>query len=148
MPLRNCAALLVSSVGVFNGWVALAQNEPAAREATAATQQEDPEEVVVRGRRLTELRSEVQLKREHAYGIFNALNSDDDFDVYCRKESRAGTNVPQYACRAQFEGRISSRAAGEYMAALKCGLPHGHNARLHLQRSVVRWNLRCSGRRG
>jgi len=77
----------------------------------------------VRGRRLSELRGDVQIARARAYGIFNEINSSDDFDVYCHDESRSGTRVPQQVCRARFEDRISSRAAQDYISALKWVCP-------------------------
>jgi hypothetical protein len=83
------------------------------------------EEVIVRGRRLGELRSEVRLARERAYGIFNEINGSDDFDVYCREEVRTGTRSTDRVCRAQFESRISADAAHEYMSSLSWRCPAG-----------------------
>ena len=72
----------------------------------------------MRGRRIGELRAEVEAARQAAYSIFNAVNSNDEFDVRCRRESRAGTNVPAQVCRARFEDDISAAAASEYMSTL------------------------------
>jgi hypothetical protein len=92
---------------------------------TAAVQSrtEAPDEVIVRGRRLTELRFEVQRAREHAYDIFNEINSNDDFDVLCRDETRYFSHSKRRVCRARFENRISGNAAKEYMATLKANCP-------------------------
>jgi hypothetical protein len=95
------------------GDIALAQ-----RESAAASNAETPEEVVVRGKRLTDLRFDVQVARERAYNLFNDINSNDDFDVYCREEGRTGTRSTQRVCRAQFENRVSADAAKEYMSTL------------------------------
>lgn len=112
-------ALIVFSISVSGGGAALAQSEPAARErADAAPQREPPEEVVVRGRRIGELRADIEVARRRAYDIFNEINSNDEFDVRCRKESRPGTNVPAQICRARFEYDISADAASEYMSTL------------------------------
>jgi hypothetical protein len=112
-------ALALFSIAVLGGGIAFAQGDPAARErAEDSRQKEEPEEVVVRGRRIGELRAEVEDAREHAYELFNDLNGNDEFDVHCHKESRSGTNVPQVVCRAQFENRISAAAAREYMSTL------------------------------
>lgn len=63
----------------------------------------------MRGRRLSELRGDVQIARARAYGIFNEINSSDDFDVYCHDESRSGTRVPhRFAAR---DSRTASRHA-------------------------------------
>jgi hypothetical protein len=118
-PMRTVVALIALAIAALCGEAALAQSEPAARQrADAAASQEKPEEVVVRGRRVGELRAEVEDARQRAYELFNGLNNNDDFDVYCHKESRSGTNVPQVICRAQFENRISADAAGEYLSGL------------------------------
>lgn len=95
--------------------------------ATSSTERaspvETPEEIVVRGRRLTEFRVEMQLARERAYAIFNEINSTDDFDISCDSQMRTGTRVGREVCAARFEGRISSRAGRDYLFAIKdrCG---------------------------
>jgi hypothetical protein len=116
--MRIVAAILIS-IAASGGGAALAQSEGADAQAPQA----NSEEVIVRGRRLNDLRSEVQVARERAYGIFNEINSDDDFDVYCREEGRTGTRATQRVCRAQFENRISAAAAKEYMSSLSWSCP-------------------------
>ncbi len=117
-----CALALVAIVARHE---VHAQAEPTAVDETAESSRpgEAPEEVVVRGRRLTELRAQVQKTRENAYAIFNEINSTDDFDVHCREESQVFTRVRQRVCRAQFEERISGAAAKEYMATLTWTCP-------------------------
>ena len=107
------AALGLVLMTASAGSAALAQSAPAAGVAP------DTEEVIVRGRRLTDLRFEVEQAQERAYAIFNELNSDDDFDVFCRYERRHHSRAKVRLCRAQFEHRISAEAAKEYMAALR-----------------------------
>jgi hypothetical protein len=109
--MRIAALCLILSTSSAN-FAALAQSEPAAGDAPQS------EEIIVRGRRLTDLRFEVEQAQERAYAIFNELNSDDDFDVYCRDERRYHSRAKVRLCRAQFEHRISAEAAREYMAAL------------------------------
>ena len=41
------------------------------------------EELVVRGRRLSDFRSALEIARVRVYDLFNDLNSDDAFDVHC-----------------------------------------------------------------
>ncbi len=112
-------ALVLFGISVSGSGVALAQSDsPASTRAENRPRQDASDEVVVRGRRVGELRAEVEAARQRAYRIFNDLNSNDEFDVGCRKESRAGTNVPQQVCRARFEDDISAAAAREYMATI------------------------------
>lgn len=80
--------------------------------------QETPEEVVVRGRQVGELRAEMLRAREHAYGIFNEINSTNDFDVICRDETRYFSHAKTRVCRPRFETRISGQAAKEFLSTL------------------------------
>jgi hypothetical protein len=103
---------------------ALATSQSAAQErAGASSSRETPEEVIVRGRRLAELRLQVRDTRERAYAIFNEINSSDDFDVHCRDERKYHSRAKKRVCRAQFENRISGDAAKEYMATLLWNCP-------------------------
>jgi len=132
-PIRGSVAIVLSIAAACGG-PAFAQSELATpARADAAPQQEAPEEVVVRGRRIGELRAEIDVARQRAYGIFNEINSNDEFDVYCRKESQPGTNVPRQVCRAQFERRISADAAREYMGTLARNCPVGTGGVLDTQ---------------
>ncbi len=145
------ATLIMLSIAVSGGEVALAQREPEPRDGAgdsiqpetpdevtqergaATSAQETPEEVIVRGRRLTEFRFEVQQAREHAYDIFNEINSNDDFDVLCRDETRYFSHSKRRVCRARFESRISADATKEYMAALTWTCPAGDTGFIDFQ---------------
>lgn len=121
--MRHWMPILLLSAALGEGAV-LAQGAPAARGGGAsAGDGSGTEEVIVRGRRLTDLRFEVELAQEQAYKIFNEINSDDDFDVYCREERKYHSRAKQRTCRAQFENRISSQATTEYMRALSWRCP-------------------------
>jgi hypothetical protein len=122
--MRRIVALILLSIAVSGGGGALGQSAPVAPDgADDSAQRETPDEVIVRGRRLTELRFEVQEAREHAYAIFNEINSDDDFDVRCRDERRYHSRAKRRVCRAQFENRIAANAAKEYMAFMHMNCP-------------------------
>ena len=109
-------ALILFSIAVSGPDIAGAQNEPA---AGGDERSQEPEEIVVRGKRLVAFRVEVELARERAYDIFNEINSDDDFDIQCTAEQRTGTRLGRQVCAARFEGRISSRAGKDYLSALR-----------------------------
>jgi hypothetical protein len=117
-------ALLVFCVTVAGG-VAFAQSAPTTpgRAASAPRQEEAPDEVIVRGRRLGELRDGLEKAREQAYAIFNEINSDDDFDVRCRDEVKYFSHAKQRVCRPKFEDRLQAQAAREYLSGLfwNCG---------------------------
>ena len=96
--------------------------ETLTQEASATSrgefERDAPEEVVVRGRRVGELRLEVELAKQRAYDVFNDINRNDEFDVTCTGESRTGSRLARQVCRARFENRISAAAAREYMSSL------------------------------
>jgi len=65
------------------------------------------EEIVVRGHKtLINLKHEMYEAEEALYGIFNSLNSDDDYDIYCYEEAPTGSNLKQRVCRTQKLGKI------------------------------------------
>ena len=119
-------ALTLFSIAVSGGGLALAQGARAASGDDVA-RLEMPDEVIVRGRRLTELRADIQMARERAYGIFNDINSNDEFDIHCSDERKYHSRTTQRVCRARFETRISADAGQEYLSALRwsCRDPHG-----------------------
>jgi hypothetical protein len=118
------AAALIFFIALPGGGVAVAQSDRAVPASVqAASSQEAPDEVIVHGKRLGDLRLKVQAAREHAYNIFNEINSTNDFDVHCSAEKRTFSRMKRRVCRAQFENRIQAQAAKEYMHELfvHCG---------------------------
>jgi hypothetical protein len=88
-----------------------------------AGSREQPEEVIVRGRRLADFRAELRAARIRVYDLFNDLNSDDAFDVQCRTEDSTGTRMRQQTCRPQFKDNISAAAASAWVHGIEdaCG---------------------------
>jgi len=105
MTGRSTALALVSAT------LLCAAPLPAESEAAAANSRTDSsratEEVVVRGQRLSDFRNAIEASRERVYALFNALNTDDVFDVSCRREAATGT---QHVCRPQF--RLDTERCG------------------------------------
>lgn len=84
------------------------------------------EEVTVRGRRsLAAYRLERDAARERVMDVFNEINSRDEFDISCRRESRRGSRIPKRVCRARFSDDVANEAANAYVAALKSICPFG-----------------------
>lgn len=84
---------------------------------------DEPEEVIVRGRRLADFRAELEAAQIRVYELFNDLNNDDAFDVHCQTEDSTGTRMRQQTCRPQFMNDISTDAAEAWVNGLKdaCG---------------------------
>ena len=81
------------------------------------------DEVIVRGRKLSDFRAELHAAMVHVYDVFNELNSDDTFDVHCQIEDGTGTRLRQQTCRPKFKDEISSDAAQAWVAGIRdsCG---------------------------
>ena len=81
------------------------------------------DEVIVRGRKLSDFRAELHAAMVHVYDVFNELNSDDIFDVHCQVEDSTGTHMREQTCRPQFKDDISSEAAQAWVAGIRdaCG---------------------------
>src|SRR6185436_1716230 len=81
------------------------------------------DEVIVRGRKLSDFRAELHAAMVHVYDVFNELNSDDIFDVHCQIEDSTGTRMRQQTCRPQFKDDIANAAAKAWVNGVRdaCG---------------------------
>jgi hypothetical protein len=115
--------LLLTALGASQ---VAAQSDVAAVDERADAPAEAIDEITVIGQRsLRELRLEVQAARERVYDIFNSLNSDDDFDIHCRRAVRTGTRIPQRVCEPQFVPDIVLQATRWYVTCLMWGTCDG-----------------------
>lgn len=81
--------------------VAMAQS--ASDPANEAVPSEVQEEITVYGRKsIIQLRVEFQMAQKAMFDIFNALNSDDKFDVECGYEVSLGSYRRHYVCTPRF----------------------------------------------
>src|SRR5690606_23636202 len=92
---------------------------PASDDSRSDAARSDVEEVIVRGRRLSDFRSALEMARVRVYDLFNELNSDDAFDVRCEHETSTGTRMRQHICRPRFKDDISNAAAKAWVYGLK-----------------------------
>src|SRR5436190_6861818 len=88
------------------GAPALAQQVADASQSAA-----DVDEVVVPGRRPENLRVEIERLEQVVYERWNALNSNDEFDIHCLDSEPTGSNIPQTHCAPNFVIEAESRAA-------------------------------------
>ena len=74
------------SVGAVAALDAQVQTAPSSVEDEAAvnTVTEEIEEIVIRGRRIGDLRAEIKRAEEAVFARFNEINTTDDFDIHCR----------------------------------------------------------------
>jgi hypothetical protein len=118
--------LLLTTLAALSISRAWAQSEPAAPDNQPDGEVERIEEItvdeeitVIGQRSLRLLRLEVQLERERVYGLFNSLNSDDQFDIHCRNAPRTGTRIPQRVCRPQYADNAAGDAGEEFVRRLQ-----------------------------
>ena len=77
------------------------------------------EEVVVEGRSRAMLRVQIELAEEAVYARFNEINSNDEFDIHCRRVMLTGSNIPRRVCEPNFWRNAQARAGEEAVRALQ-----------------------------
>src|SRR5690606_2306755 len=77
------------------------------------------EEVVVRGRSRAMLRAQIELAEEAVFARFNEINSNDEFDIHCRRVMVTGSNIPRRVCEPNFWRYVHRRAGEETVRALQ-----------------------------
>ena len=83
-----------------------------AQEAASTPQAADAvDEVIVPGSRPENLRVEIERLERVVYERWNALNSNDEFDIHCLDSEPTGSNITQTRCAPDFAIQAESRAA-------------------------------------
>jgi hypothetical protein len=85
--------------------------------ATPFPEQQALEEVTVVGKRnpFPALRKEMVRLEDQFYERFNALNTDDQYDVHCALEAPLGTRISRRVCRAVFVERANEDEAQAFL---------------------------------
>lgn len=102
--------------------------EPLTVRGLAITNGNDPrlEQIVVRGEAsLYALRMQLREAREHAWDVFNEINDNDDFDIFCSRETRPNTRIRRRECRPQYALDARSRAGTDFARRLQLHCPVG-----------------------
>jgi len=110
--------------------VAIGLGAPAlAQEPRSLPDASEIEELVVSGRRPENLRVEIERLEEAVYERFNALNSDDEFDIHCLKQAPTGSNIPLRTCAPNFVIRAESSSATKMLTDGRSGDGNNHSRR-------------------
>ena len=101
--------------------VLLALGAPAlAQKAQSAPQPgADADEVVVEGRKPANVYAEIERLEQSVYDRFNALNSNDEFDIHCFKQAPTGSNIPLRRCAPNFVVEAEAQAAQNTMVGAR-----------------------------
>ena len=71
------------------------------------------EEINVVGERtIFALRMEIESAETEVYGLFNELNSNDEFDVACTNEVFVGSHLPKRICIADYLRKEQAKNVG------------------------------------
>jgi hypothetical protein len=79
-----------------------------------------PEEIIVFARRsLRNLQVDVYRVEDSFFDAFNALNSRDEFDIYCRAEALPGSHIRH---KQRFDGEVEKRCKDRVLFCRRRGL--------------------------
>ena len=73
--------------------------------------EQEVEVVEVVGKRLQELRFQIEDARLDIYDIFNSLNTDDEFDVHCEGRKETGSLIKHTICEPAFVSMLLENTA-------------------------------------
>jgi len=91
-----------------------------AQEAQAPSQPAaNADEIVVEGRKPENVYAEIERLEISVYDRFNALNSNDEFDIHCFKQAPTGSNIPLRRCAPNFVIEAEAQAAQNTMVGAR-----------------------------
>ena len=109
----------------------------AAQQAAGVT-----EEVIVRGQTPAALRIQIELAEEAVYDRFNEINSNDEFDVYCKEVAFTGSRMLTRFCQPNFWHATEEDIAYETVRLLQgsaFSMPTGiFRGEAHYKRQLMR----------
>ena len=102
-----------------------------AQDVAPSPQDADVDEVIVRGRRPANLRVEIERLEVAVYDRFNALNSDDEYDIYCLEQAPTGSNIPLRTCAPKFVIDAESGSASRMLTDGRGGAGNNNSPAEH-----------------
>ena len=118
------------------------EDEPASGASASAD-----EEVIVRGRlQRSGLRARIELAENAFYDRFNAINSDDEFDIVCRQVVELGSRIPKRVCEPNFVRAASERIGKDTLMSMQGGAYAGNTqaaaGEAHYKRLLIEQEIR------
>src|SRR6188508_1912612 len=110
LPMRTLCFVVLFGLGA----PALAQEAQAPSQPAA-----NADEVVVEGRKPENVYAEIERLEISVYDRFNALNSNDEFDIHCFKQAPTGSNIPLRRCAPNFVVEAEAQAAQNTMVGAR-----------------------------
>ncbi len=133
----------MSCAGFFCG-IAVSQDSGLAEiepPATAAVM----DEVIVRGRSPATFRMQIQLAEVAIYDRFNAINSDDEYDIHCKRIRLTGSKMLRRVCQPNFWHETEEDVARDALLWLQGGTAVGSGVfrgAQHYKRVLMREEMR------
>lgn len=94
------------------GLLLLGQEEPAT--LVPEVDEETIDEVTVYGEAsMSTLRARLRLIDEQFFDRYNVLNTNDEFDIVCKRETRLGSQIVRRVCLSLAERRATAEASTE-----------------------------------
>ena len=91
--------------------------EPSVEQLGVLTVTPDPlpmeELTVIAPRTLRMMRDALVTAEDDVLAAFNSVNNDDEYDIYCRRETPINSLIPVRVCRARFVDTVNARATQE-----------------------------------
>ncbi|MET0282164.1 MAG: hypothetical protein ABW278_13730 [Steroidobacteraceae bacterium] len=84
--------------------------------AAPAPREDNLDEAVITATRarLSSMRQEMARLEDRFYDRYNQLNAENDFDVHCAQETRAGTRLQARHCRPVYEAAAMAEEGSDY----------------------------------
>ena len=121
-------ALLVSLSVIQTGF----SQEPAATEQEALDEVRIEQEframeelTVIAPQSLQSMRDGLVRAEDDVLSVFNDLNDDNDFDIYCQKETPTASYIAVRVCRARFVDRLTAQASSDWLGGAPYVDPRG-----------------------
>ena len=122
----------IACCAVLLGWHASAEGREPTEDAISSAAgpqvtavEEEPAElepITVTGiRTRLAVQHEMYAVQDQAFQLFNELNTDDDYDMICRRERPRGSQFIHRVCKARFHREAESSAADEFLDRLEKG---------------------------
>jgi len=123
--------LIVASLGLGASVSAQGATSPPPVEDSSTPRSDAVDEIIVPGRAPENLRLEIERLELAVYDRFNALNSNDEFDIHCLERAPTGSNITQRTCAPNFVIQAESSAARKMLVDGRSSDANNYNRAEH-----------------
>ena len=116
---------LLRAIGIISSLIGITFSTAQTQDTgSSASKEQDAEtrpieEIIVLGERtFFTLRLEIEAAEEEVYGLFNELNTNDDFDVTCTWEVYTGSHFKRRSCMAAYLREAQAENTQNYLKGI------------------------------